>query len=98
MLIAKQRRDIMELWDILDKEGNPTGRRHKRGTTLGKDEYHLTVYVWIRNDKGEYLISKRAPNKTSSNLWECTGGNAIAGQDSLTTALKEVKKRVRHYP
>jgi len=27
-------------------------------------------------------------------MWECTGGNAVAGDDSLTTALKEVKEEL----
>ena len=27
-------------------------------------------------------------------MWECTGGNAIAGDDSLTTALKETKEEL----
>jgi len=26
-------------------------------------------------------------------MWECTGGNAVAGDDSLTTALKEAKQQ-----
>ena len=27
-------------------------------------------------------------------MWECTGGNAVAGDDSLATALKEVKEEL----
>ena len=27
-------------------------------------------------------------------MWECTGGSAVAGDDSLTTALKEVKEEL----
>jgi len=27
-------------------------------------------------------------------MWECTGGNAVAGDDSLTTALKEAKEEL----
>lgn len=85
---------MAELWDILDENGNATGRLHERGTPMDKGEYHLEVYVWIENDNGEYLISQRTPNKTFPNMWECTGGNAIAGNDSLTTALKEVKEEL----
>ena len=85
---------MAELWDILDKNGNATGRLHERGKPLRKGEYHLTVNVWIENDNGEYLISKRSPNKLLPNMWECTGGNAVAGDDSLTTALKEVNEEL----
>lgn len=83
-----------ELWDILDENGNATGRVHERGKHMNKGKHHLEVSVWIENDNGEYLISKRSPNKTFPNMWECTGGNAVAGNDSLTTALKEVKEEL----
>ena len=85
---------MAELWDILDENGNVTGRVHERGKSMRKGEYHLAVYIWIENDNGEYLISQRSPNKTFPNLWECTGGNAVAGDDSLTTALKETKEEL----
>ena len=85
---------MAELWDVLDKNGNATGRVHERGKPMNKGEYHLTVYVLIENDNGEYLISQRSPNKTFPNMWECTGGNAVAGDDSLTTALKEAKEEL----
>ncbi len=70
---------MIELWDILDKNGNVTGRVHERGKPM---------------NKGEYLISQRSPNKMFPNIWECTGGNVIAGDDSLTTALKEAKEEL----
>jgi len=86
--------NLAELWDILDEKGIVTGRLHKRGEPMNEGEYHLEVCVWIENDDGKYLISQRSPNKTFPNMWECTGGNAIAGDDSLTTALKEVKEEL----
>jgi len=85
---------MVELWDVLDENGNATGRIHQRGKPMQRGEYHLAVYVWIENDNGEYLISKRSPNKTFPNMWECTGGNAVAGDDSLTTALKEANEEL----
>ena len=91
---TKEGINLSELWDIIDKNGNITGRLHERGKPLNKGEYHLEVCVWIENEKGEYLISQRSPNKSSPNMWECTGGNAVAGDDSLTTALKEAKEEL----
>lgn len=85
---------MAELWDILDENGNATGRVHERGKPMNKGENHLEVCVWIENNNGEYLISQRSPNKTFPNMWECTGGNAVAGDDSLTTALKEAKEEL----
>jgi 8-oxo-dGTP pyrophosphatase MutT (NUDIX family) len=84
----------IELWDVLDENGNATSRFHERGKPMNKGEYHLEVSVWIENDNGEYLISQRSPNKTFPNMWECTGGSAVAGDGSLTTALKEAKEEL----
>ena len=85
---------MAELWEVLDENGNPTGRLHERGKSMKAGEYHLVVYVWIENDKGEYLISQRSPNKTFPHIWECTGGNAVAGDDSLKTAIKETSEEL----
>jgi len=83
-----------EIWDVYDKDRNLTGRTHRRIDPLPEGDYHLVVFVWLRNSKGEYLISKRAPNKGFPNLWENTGGSAVAGDDSLSAAVREVKEEV----
>lgn len=84
----------MELWDILDENGNRTGKIVERGKPMKKDEYHLVVFAWIRNSKGEYLISKRTANKTFPNKWEITGGSAVVGESSLQAVLRGVKEEL----
>lgn len=81
-----------ELWDIYDKDRSLTGKTHRRGDPLVPGEYHLTVHVWMRNSRGEFLLTKRSPNKGFPNMWETTGGSALAGDDSLTAAFREVKE------
>ena len=81
-----------ELWDVYDKDRNLTGRLHRRGEALTAGDYHLVVYVWMVNSHGEFLLTKRAPNKGFPNLWETTGGSALAGDDSLTAAAREVRE------
>ena len=81
-----------ELWDIYDENRNFTGRTHRRGEYLEPGDYHLVVYVWMRNSKGQFLLTKRSPNKGFPNMWETTGGSAIAGDDSLKAALREVRE------
>ena len=86
-----------EIWDVLDKDGNKTGRYHERGRKVASGDYHLVVHVWKHNGKGEWLIDKRAPRYGRSDLdgkWETTGGCAIAGDDSLTAALREAKEEL----
>ena len=82
-----------ELWDMLDKNGNKTGRTQERGW-LGAGNYHLIVHIWINNSAGQFMISKRTPNKRWPNMWGCTIGSAVSGDDSLTTALKEVQEEI----
>lgn len=81
-----------ELWDVYDSDRVPTGRTHRRGEPMPTGDFHLVVHVWVRNGEGEYLLTKRAPDKTFPLSWECTGGSAIAGEDSLTAALREVRE------
>lgn len=86
---------MAEFWDILDEKGNATGRLHERGKPLGKGEYNLAIYIFIENENGEFLISKRSSNKELlPYMWETTGGNAVAGDDSLTSALKETEEEL----
>jgi Acetyltransferases len=85
-----------EIWDMLDEHGNKTGRYAERGRKLADGDYNLVVQVWKHNGRGEWLIDKRASNKGSSidGMWETTGGAAVAGDDSLTAALREVKEEL----
>ena len=85
-----------ELWDVYDKHGNLIeGRVSVRGRhDLRDGEYHLLVYVWIISDDGKIIISRRQKGKAFAGAWECTGGCAQKGEDSLTAALREVKEEL----
>ncbi len=85
---------MIELWDILDENGNITGRLHERGKPMVEGDYHLVVHVWIMNNKGEFLISKRTPEIAWPDMWQTTGGAAVSGLDSLQNALKETKEEL----
>lgn len=84
-----------EIWDLYSENRELLGRDHIRGEQLPIDGYHLVVRVWIRNSKGEYLISQRSANRSRYPLmWECVGGSVVKGEDSLQGALREVKEEV----
>ena len=85
----------MELWDLYDRDRRLTGETHIRGEKLPPERYHLVVHVWIRNSRGEWLISQRAANRPTFPLkWECAGGSVTAGEDSLTGAIREAEEEV----
>ena len=81
-----------ELWDVYDAECRKTGAVHLRKDPLGEGEYHLCVHVWMKNSRGEYLLTRRSERKSYAGMWEATGGSVAAGEDSLTSALREVKE------
>lgn len=83
-----------ELWDLYDCNRNKTGRTRERDPHLPEGTYHIVVHVWMRNGKGEWLISKRTPNKDFLNMWESTGGSALAGEESREAAVREAKEEL----
>lgn len=85
----------MELWDLYNKNRELVGCDHIRGAEIPQGCYHLVVHIWIRNRKGEYLLSQRSADRPSFPLmWECVGGSVLKGEDSLTGAIREVQEEV----
>ena len=84
-----------EIWDLYDENRELLGKDHVRGEQLPIGGYHLVVHVWIRNSKGEYLISQRSANRpTNPLMWECVDGSVVKGEDSLQGVLREVKEEI----
>lgn len=85
----------MEVWDLYTKYREKTGKEHIRGEKIPEGCYHLAVHVWIRNNKGEYLISQRSADRpTFPLMWECVGGSVIKGESSIEGAIREIKEEV----
>lgn len=84
----------MEYWDLFDKERNLLNHKGIRGEKLEDGEYHIVINAWIKNKKGEYLISQRAANKSHPLMWECTGGSALKGESSIEAAVREIKEEL----
>ena len=84
----------MEIWDLYDERRKIIGE-HIRGTELPEDGFHLVVHVWIQNSDGKYLMTQRSANKSTFPLmWECVGGSVIKGENSIRSAVREVKEEV----
>ena len=84
----------MEMVEVINKERVPVGRIVERDTQLNNGEYHLIVHAWIKDYKSNYLISRRAENKSFGGMWECTGGGVIFGETSIEAAVRESKEEV----
>lgn len=84
----------MELWDLYNDKREKTGLTHQRGAPIPDGYYHLCVSVWIVNNRGEFLLSQRHPDKDYPLCWECTGGSVLSGESSLEGALREVREEL----
>ena len=82
----------MEIWDILDENGNLTGQTMQKGDkkVWQKGIYHQGADVWIINSENKILIQKRSSQKKlQPNVWAMTGGSVIKGETSLETLKRE---------
>lgn len=85
----------MELWDVHDRHGSRQGRTVRRGTKLKPGEYHLVSHVWIVDGEGRFLIQRRAEHlPLLPGAWATTGGSALAGEDGISAALRELKEEL----
>lgn len=85
---------MTELWDLYDANRHKTNRTIERGKQIPKGFYHLSVSIWLIDSKGQFLLSQRHPQKTYPLFWECTGGSVLAGENSLSGAVREVREEL----
>lgn len=86
----------MEIWDILDRDGNPTGKTvERKKVCLHKGEYHSVVHVWILGSDGRVLIQRRSFLKSMMpGEWAAIGGSAVSGEDAVTAAQRELSEEM----
>ena len=90
-----ERRVKMELLDVLDEEGNETGRVEEKDVIHEKALWHKEVDVWIVNEQGKILIQKRAATKKQApNKWSSTGGHVKSGEDVKEAMVREIKEEI----
>jgi len=85
-----------ELIEIVDKDGNSTGRIVDKEIAHDLNLLHKEIRVFIFNSNNEILIQKRKANKRyNPNKWapSCSG-HVIAYEDTLTAAIRELKEEL----
>ena len=84
-----------EIWDLYDGNGQKTGRTMVRGEEVPAGLYHLGVHIWPMNSRGELLVQKRSMMvQWKPGIWAVTGGSAVAGEDALTAARRELREEL----
>ena len=87
----------MELWEVFDENGNPTGEVMEKydKRVFDRGMYHLGSDVWIINSDNKILIQKRSDKKRfEPNVWAMTGGSVVVGEKSEETIIREAKEEL----
>lgn len=85
-----------ELVDILESNGNPTGKTAMKSEAHQKGWYHATVHVWFYTSDGKVLIQQRGGNKdTHPLLWDVSvAGHVGTGEEIVQSAIREVEEEI----
>ena len=85
----------MEIFDVVDESGQPTGKVVDRNTAHREGILHRTAHVWIVRGEGEgteVLLQKRSMEKDSfPGLYDTSSaGHIPTGEEPLSSALREL--------
>ena len=89
----------MELLDIVDESGEPTGKTVERSEAHLNGIRHRTSHVWLLRRKGgelELLLQKRSDDKDSfPGCYDISSaGHIPAGSDFIGSALRELREEL----
>lgn len=85
-----------EYFDLLDENGNKTGKIKLRTEVHRDGDWHKAVHIWIINNKGDILLQRRCATKDSNpNMLDISSaGHLSAGDNSLSGAIRELKEEL----
>lgn len=82
---------MQEYIDIYTAERARTGRVVPRETFLEDGEFMMYVLALVENERGQFLITRRALDKRwAAGWWEVAGGGVPAGETQDEAVVREV--------
>lgn len=87
---------MSELIDVYNNKKERTGKivERKRGASLEKGEYIISVTCWIINKDGKILLTQRKTDKHNGGMWEPTTGLVVSGENSLHGIIRELNEEI----
>ena len=85
-----------EYFDLLDENGNKTGKTKLRNEVHRDGDWHKAVHIWIINENGDVLLQRRCATKDNNpNMLDISSaGHLSAGDSSLSGAIRELKEEL----
>ena len=85
-----------ELIDIVDENGNYTGKTCLKSEAHKYGYFHPTIHVWLYTKDQQILLQKRAlTKKVFPGLWDISvAGHISAGEEIKIAALREIKEEI----
>jgi isopentenyldiphosphate isomerase len=90
---------ILELFDVVDEKGIPTGETVERGKAHEDGIRHRTAHIWISREvsgRRQVLLQKRALAKDSfpGRYDTSSAGHIQAGDEPLESAMRELEEEL----
>ena len=85
-----------ELIDILDVNGNFTGRTAMKSKAHRQGWFHATAHIWFYTSDGRVLLQQRGKEKDMHPLlWDVSvAGHVAAGEAIERSAMREVREEI----
>lgn len=85
-----------ELVDILDANGQYTGKTALKSDAHRQGLFHPTVHIWFYTSNGKVLVQQRGKDKqTHPLLWDVSvAGHIGAGEDIPKAAVREIQEEI----
>lgn len=89
----------MEIFDVVDEYGQPTGETVERTEAHARGIRHRTAHIWVvreRDGVTEVLLQKRSADKDSfpGRFDTSSSGHIHAGDEPLESALRELEEEI----
>ena len=86
----------IEKLDVYNENKEKTGKviLREKGVSLNKNEFIISITVWVVNKAGEILMTQRKLDKVKGGMWEPTTGLVISGETSKEGALRELNEEI----
>ncbi|PTX61361.1 isopentenyldiphosphate isomerase [Kordia periserrulae] len=86
----------MELIDILDEHGNPTGEILPKREVHRYGHFHASTHLWLYTKTGKIVLQLRAATKPNfPNRWDVSvAGHISSGETAKETAIREAEEEL----